>query len=414
MRIAIVGTGVAGLTAGHLLHEEHDLTLFEAADRVGGHVRTERVVTGDESFDVDTGFVVFNHATYPLFTKLLERLGVDSQPTSMSFSVSCRRTGLEYCGTSLDTVFADRRNLLRPSFLRMLRDILRFNRRAARLAREGSAGKTLGEVVGSGGYSAQFVEHYLVPMGAAIWSCEPGRLLDFPAEFFLRFFENHGLLRARQQLPWRVIRGGARRYVDAIIRPFRDRIRLGAPVLAIRREESGVVVKADEGPPQRFDHAILATHSDQALAILESPSEDERGVLGSIPYQSNRAVLHTDASLLPRRPRARASWNYHVPADSSRRVSVTYDMSRLQGVASATPLLVSLNPEEEIRADTVLRRLEFEHPVYLRGSDAAQARHAEISGAARVHFCGAYWGNGFHEDGVRSAVAVCRSFGREL
>jgi len=413
LRIAIVGSGISGLTAAHLLHADHEITLFETGDRVGGHARTVRVEVGGQEHDVETGFVVYNETTYPIFTRLLARLGVETQPTGMSFSVSCRRTGVEYCGTSLRTVFADPRNLARPAFLRMLADVVRFNRRARELVRRGAPDGTLRDVLASGRYSRRFLEHYLVPMGAAIWSCDPARILDFPASFFLRFFDNHGLLRTRRQLPWRVVRGGSRRYVEALIRPFRERVRTRTPVRSLRREGGGVTLVA-EGAQERFDHAVLAVHGDQALPLLADATEREREILGAIRYQRNDAVLHTDGRLLPERARARASWNYRIPRGGEERPTLTYDMTRLQRLGSAEPICVSLNSESEIDPARVLGRATFEHPVFDAAAAAAQRRHGEIGGASRVHFCGAYWGSGFHEDGARSAVAACRWFGKDL
>jgi predicted NAD/FAD-binding protein len=363
---------------------------------------------------VDTGFVVFNRRNYPLFVRLLEKLGVGSQPTTMSFSVKCERTGLEYCGTSLSTVFAQPSNLWRPAFLRMLWDILRFNRHSVRLLEQGVGTLTLGDLVRQGGYSRFFRDYYLGPMGAAIWSCAPEDLFRFPAFFFLRFFHNHGLLTVGDQPQWRVIRGGSRRYVEALIAPFRARIRLETPVEKVRRGPDRVQVKPRGDDWQPYDQVILATHSDQALHLLEDPSAEEEEILGSFPYQENEAILHTDSTLLPSRRRARASWNYHIPRQEAGAVVVTYDMSRLQGLASPSPFCLSLNPAGGVRPEQILRRLHFTHPRYTLRSPAAQRRHGEISGVRRTHYCGAYWGNGFHEDGVRSAVAVGRHFGAEL
>jgi predicted NAD/FAD-binding protein len=332
----------------------------------------------------------------------------------MSFSVSSPSSATEYCGTSLSTLFADRRNLLRPRFLRMLLDILRFNRRARDLLESGVTSGTMRQVVASGRYSRAFVEEYLVPMGAAIWSADPTRFLDMPAGFFLRFFDNHGLLRARRQLPWRTISGGARRYVEALVAPFRDRLRVASPVRSIQRQPSGVTVTSSAGGSEPFDQVVIATHSDQALALLADPSDAERDILGSIPYQANSAVLHTDDSVLPRRPAARASWNVLLPETRHERVLVTYDMRVLQGLRSSEPLCVSLNLDRQVADDRVLDRTVFEHPRFDAAATAAQARRDEICGVRRTHYCGAYWRNGFHEDGLQSALVVGRRFGREL
>lgn len=371
-------------------------------------MHTVDVAQGGRSYAVDTGFVVYNESTYPEFTRLLDRLGVATQPTEMSFSVHCESTGLEYCGSSLSGLFAQRRNLLRPAFLRMLRDILRFNRLAHRVLLEGPLDATLGDLLRSQRLSPEFRRYYLLPMAAAIWSAAPAATLDFPAEFFLRFFHNHGLLGLRTQLPWRVIRGGSARYVEALTRPFRDRLRLGQPVAEVRRRQEYVEIAVAGEPPQRFDRVILAVHADQALALLSDADALERELLGAFAYQTNRAVLHTDGDLLPRRRAARASWNYHVEASAAAAPGVTYDMSRLQRLPTADPFCVTLNQDARVRHDRVLSRLDFAHPVYSSRALDAQRRHAEIDGLRRTHFCGAYWGQGFHEDGLRSAQTVCR------
>jgi predicted NAD/FAD-binding protein len=414
MKIAVVGAGVSGLVAAYLLNEDHEVTVFEAGAHAGGHARTVDAEMDGAIHPVDVGFVVFNETTYPSFVRLLGKLGVASRPTSMSFGVRCDRTGIEYCGTSLDTVFAQRRNLVRPSFLRMLRDILRFNREAKELLDLGIAAPTLGELVRERGYSREFLDHYLVPMVAAIWSADPDKVADFPALFFVRFFRNHGLLGVDSHLPWRVVQGGSRRYVEALTRSFGDRIRLSTPVRSVTRAADFVTVVPESGPPERFDHAILATHADQALDMLTDAAEREREILRAFPSTRNEGVLHTDASVLPSRRKAWASWNYRLPETEGGRVAVTYDITRLQGLATREPFCLSLNPTVEIDPALVLRRFSFEHPLYTPASISAQGRHGEISGTGRTHFAGAYWGNGFHEDGVASALAVCRRFGKTL
>ena len=416
MKLAVVGTGISGLVCAHLLHEGHDLTLFEAGGHVGGHTITNRVESDGEEHWVDAGFIVYNEVNYPNFVRLLRRLEVETQPSDMSFSVRDDHAGLEYCGTSLDTLFAQRRNLLRPSFLRMLADIGRFNRAGKALLADNGSQPTLRRFLAAGGYRRELVDQYLVPMAASIWSTRPEQMLDFPATFVLRFLDNHHLLAARGHYTWRTIRGGSRRYVEALIRPFRERIRLHTPVAALRREAGGVELVTAGGERQRFDEVIVATHSDQALALLADPSPAERQVLGAIPYQPNEAALHSDDSVLPRRPKARASWNFHRPADggANGKLNLTYDMNRLQSIASRTRYCVSLNMNGSVDDSRVLRRFQFAHPLFTPAAVGAQRRHAEISGVDRVHYCGAYWGNGFHEDGVVSALAVTREFDREL
>lgn len=410
MKIAIIGTGISGLVAARELAGEHELTLYEAGSHVGGHTLTSDVRLDGHTFAVDAGFVVYNEVNYPNFVRLLTELGVESQPTSMSFSVRCERSGIEYCGTSLDTVFAQRGNLLRPSFLRMLADIVRFNRAARRRLASGSSGGTLAEFLGDR-YSAAFVDRYLVPMVAAIWSTDPSSMLETPTDFLLSFLDNHGLLTTDGQHQWRVIKGGSRRYVEKLVESFRDRILLRTPVRRVRRGAGAVLVDAAGEEARHYDRVLFATHSDQALELLDQPTALERQVLGAIPYQRNEALLHTDASVLPRSRRAWASWNYSVPKVVSESVVVTYNMSILQGLDVDPPLCVSLNLGESVRPERVLRRFSFQHPLFTPEAVAAQSRWSEISGADRVHFCGAYWGNGFHEAGVVSGLRVARQLG---
>jgi predicted NAD/FAD-binding protein len=410
MKIAIVGSGIAGNVAAHRLHREHDITVYEAASHVGGHSHTHDVELGGRHYAVDTGFIVFNARTYPRFIALLDELGVASQDSSMSFSVRDERSGLEYNGTSLNALFAQRRNLLRPSFLGMVRDILRFNREAPALLDEPGGELPLGELLERGRYGRAFVEHYIVPMGAAIWSTDAGSMLDFPARLFVRFLHHHGMLSVDDRPVWRTVRGGSARYVERLVAPFRDRIRLRTPVQRVQRLPGGVIVQPLGAPAQRYDALFLACHSDQALALLADASPAEREVLGAIPYQRNEAVLHTDARLLPRRRLAHAAWNYHVLPDRSRPVALTYHMNILQRLDAPRPLLVTLNRTDEIDPARVIERITYHHPLYTPASVAAQARHREIDGVRDTYFCGAYWRNGFHEDGVASALEAVAHF----
>jgi predicted NAD/FAD-binding protein len=415
-KVAVVGTGIAGNVAAYRLHRAgHDLAVFEADDRIGGHTHTHAIEIDGEVQQVDTGFIVFNHRTYPNFVALLDELGVASQPSSMTFSVRNAGSGLEYNGTSLNGLFAQRRNLLSPGFLGMLAEILRFHREAPALLADDGAETTLGAYLEANRFGGRFVDDYLVPMGAAIWSTDPARMFDFPARFFVRFLHNHGMLTVNDRPVWRVIRGGSARYVDQLVAPFRDRIRLRSPVERIRRRPDGVLVEVRGREPERFDHVFLACHSDQALRLLADPTREERAVLGALPYQRNEALLHTDTSLLPRRRRAWAAWNFHRLPGAGAGVALTYDMNVLQGLRSRHTFCVTLNAGAHVDERRVLRRMEYAHPLFTPAGAAAQARHHEISGApgthGRTHYCGAYWRYGFHEDGVVSALQALMRFG---
>lgn len=408
MRIAIIGTGIAGMTAAWGLHREHEVTVFEANDYIGGHTHTVDVPLGGRTYAVDTGFIVYNDWTYPRFIELLDELGVASQPTEMSFSVKCEKTGLEYNGHNLNTLFAQRRNLLRPSFYRMIRDILRFNREAPQLLKDDAPALTLGEYLSRNHYSQAFRNQYIIPMGAAIWSAEPEKMATMPARYFVQFFHNHGLLSVSHRPTWRVITGGSRAYAERLTAPFRDRIRLSCPVAWVQRLAQQVQVKPLHGEVEPFDALIIASHSDQALNLLADPSPQERAILGAIPYQENDVVLHTDARLLPRRRLAWAAWNYHLTADARARAAVTYDMNILQGLDAPETFCVTLNYSAAIDPEKILHRFTYHHPVLNPQAVAAQQRHSEINGVNRTWYCGAYWGYGFHEDGVKSALSVLR------
>jgi len=408
MKIAIIGSGIAGLSAAWYLQRQHQhaITLFEANDYIGGHTHTHAIPLGGQDYAVDTGFIVFNDWTYPNFIALLDELGVASQPTTMSFSVQCEATGLEYNGNNLNTLFAQRRNLLRPEFYRMLRDILRFNRAAPDLLSQPDNTVSLLDYLRAEGYGQTFIDNYILPMGAAIWSAEPAAISAMPAPFFIRFFKNHGLLSVNDRPQWRVIQGGSQRYVEALTAPFHQQIRLQCPVRQIKRTPTHVEISSAAGGRERFDAVVIATHSDQALRLLADPSSQERAILGAMPYQANDVVLHTDTRLLPQRKRAWAAWNYRVPAQASDRVAVSYNMNLLQGLRAPETFCVTLNPTQAIDPARVLARMRYQHPLFSPQSVAAQRRHDEINGVNRTWYCGAYWGNGFHEDGVVSALRV--------
>lgn len=409
MRIAVVGTGIAGNTAAYRLRQHHDITVYEAAGYVGGHTNTVDVEDGRRTLQIDTGFIVFNDRTYPNFLALLEELGQATKQSVMSFSVQSEDRRVEYNGASLNTLFSQRRNILRPPFYRMVRDILRFNRQALASLREVDPCETVGAYVVKHGFSSEFMDCYLVPMAAAIWSAEPVAVHRMPIRFLVTFFENHGLLQLRDRPEWRVIEGGSRNYVTRMVDGHRDRIRLNSPVRRIRRLPEHVEIRTDAGGCEVFDAVFLACHSDQALALLADASPLESAVLGAIPYQENEAILHTDASVMPQRRRAWAAWNYHVPRNPARHVAVTYNMNMLQGLESSRQYLVTLNNDRHIDPDSIIRRMRYEHPVYSRESVAAQQRQAELN-MHRTFYCGAYWRNGFHEDGVVSALDALGHF----
>ncbi|MGQ7959107.1 NAD(P)/FAD-dependent oxidoreductase [Pseudomonas sp. SP16.1] len=415
MRIAIIGSGIAGLTCAYLLNRRQQVTVFEAGDWIGGHTHTLDVEVDGRMYAIDTGFIVFNDWTYPNFIRLLEQLGVGYQPTEMSFSVSDPANDLEYNGHNLATLFAQRRNLLSPGFWGMLRDILRFNRQAPEDLANGSiaADTTLGDYLRRNGYGERFTRHYLLPMGAAIWSMSPAGMLAFPLQFFVRFCKNHGLLSINERPQWQVVSGGSRSYVTPLTASFAERIRLNCPVQRVERDADGVTLHSAAGT-ERFDKVVFACHSDQALALLAEPSAAETDILGALPYADNEVVLHTDTRLLPRRKAAWASWNYRLGGASEQPAAVTYNMNILQGIDSATTFCVSLNQSAAIDPAKVLARFRYAHPQYSLAGSAAQARWEELLGARHSYFCGAYWANGFHEDGVVSALRVARAFGEAL
>jgi predicted NAD/FAD-binding protein len=392
-----------------MLHAEHELVLFEAGDEPGGHANTVRVETETGVHDVDTGFIVFNDRNYPNFERLLEELKVPTQASPMSFGVS---DGLdfEYSAASPNGLFASRSNMIKPSFHRMVADLVRFNREARELLGS-EEDPSLREWLAERRYSRDFVERLIVPQASAVWSADPAQMWSFPARFLVEFFDNHGMLGFRGRPRWRTITGGSRRYVEALTRPWQESVRLSTAVTSVSRHSDHVVVSTRTGESERFDAVVIATHSDQALALLADPSERERELLEAVPYQRNEAVLHTDRSLLPRRRRAWASWNYHLGADAGGGCTVTYHMNRLQSLRAEQEFCVTLNRTATIDPERIIRTIDYSHPVYTPAGVAAQSRHEEISGRNRTHYCGAYWGWGFHEDGVNSALRVAREIG---
>ncbi len=416
MKVAIIGSGISGLTTGYLLSRNHDITMFEKNDYIGGHTHTHDIEYEGKNWAVDSGFIVYNERTYPNFIKLLDQLGVERQITRMGFSVKSESNDLEYAGHSLNGLFAQRLNLIRPSFIRMLRNMKRFNQEARRDLSAIDPETTLGEYLLSNNYSNEFIQHYIIPIGAAIWSTTPNDMMDIPAVFFIRFFENHGLLQIIDRPNWWVIKGGSKTYVEKIISHFKDKIRLSTPVKNVKREKDSITVHfGDEGENEEvFDAIVFATHSDQSLEILEQPTKDEEEILGSIKYQSNNAVLHFDDSILPQRKLAWSSWNYLLDHDQSKPVALTYNMNILQGLACSRTYCVTLNSQDLIDSEKIIKYLNYEHPLFTLPSINAQKQKNKISGENNTYYCGAYWRNGFHEDGVVSALDVCSHFGETL
>ena len=410
MKIAIIGSGIAGNVAAYHLHKDHDITLFEANDYVGGHTHTHSIEWQGRHYSIDTGFIVFNYRTYPNFTHLLNELMVPVQPSNMSFSVKCETTGLEYNGNNLNSLFAQRSNLLRPSFHRMLRDILRFNRHAPSLLQNCDDSLSLGTYLQQEAYGQEFIQNYIIPMGAAIWSTDPQSMQDFPAHNFVRFFHNHGLLSVNDRPTWYVIKGGSNQYVKKLIQPFRDRIRLNTPIDRIQRFSTHVEITPRNQPAEPFDAVFIASHSDQALAMLNDATPLEQEILGAIPYQQNTAILHTDQNVLPKRRLAWAAWNYHLLPQNPSRVALTYNMNILQGLDAPEQFCVTLNNDAAIDESRILKRMRYHHPVFTPAGMAAQLRQQEINGPKRTYFCGAYWRYGFHEDGVVSALNAIKHF----
>lgn len=414
MKIAIIGSGISGNVLAYHLHKQHDITVFEANDYIGGHSHTHDIHLDDRDYVIDTGFIVLNDRTYPNFNALLTELGVATQKSTMSFSVKCDITGLEYNGDNLNTLFAQRRNLLRPGFYRMIGDILRFNKQATELLAMPDMDINLGQYLLDNAYSQQFIEQYIIPMGAAIWSSSQQQIMEFPAQLFIRFFHNHGLLSINDRPTWHVIKNGSRSYVQALTREFRDNIRLNSPVRKVNRLGSHVEIHSPGMEAERFDYVFFACHSDQALAMLNQPTSLERQILGAFPYQDNEAVLHTDYKLLTKRKRAWAAWNYHRRDDPRQPVSVTYNMNILQGIDSPHTFCVTLNNTAAIDESKILRRMRYAHPLFTADSLRAQQRHGELNGNQRCFYAGAYWRYGFHEDGVISALQAINHFEEHL
>ena len=414
MRIAIIGSGISGLAAGWHLSRNHEISLFEKEPRLGGHTNTVMVENGGDPIPVDTGFIVHNDRTYPNLVKLLAELGVETQPSDMSFSVSCRQTGFEYSSRGINGFFAQRSNLVRTGHYRLLAEILRFNRTAPRLLdRPGAEAATIGDLLDEGKYDSAFAEHYLFPMASAVWSMSLDATRSFPALTLLRFFQNHGMLGINTHPRWKVIRGGSNTYIPLLTAPFKERIFLDARIASVSRPQNGVTLHFKNRPPMAFDHVVFASHGDQILPLLEESTETERAVLGNFKTSRNVATLHTDSSLLPRHAAARASWNYNLGLTVNHAVTLTYHMNRLQSLKTADDYCVTLNGEDAINNAKVLRKIVYHHPLYTQQAIRAQNRWSEISGRNQTHYCGAYWFYGFHEDGLNSALRVARALAVE-
>lgn len=410
MKIAIIGGGIAGNTLAYHLYKQHDITLYEASSHIGGHTHTHDISFEGRQYSVDTGFIVFNDRTYPNFIGMLNEIGVKYQASNMSFSVRCEKTGLEYNGTSLNSLFAQRRNFFKLSFYGMILDILRFNKEALALLNSDSE-ITLGDYLTQNKYKKTFIDHYIIPMGSAIWSTDAANMLDFPARFLVRFFHHHGFLTVNDRPQWRTITGGSARYAEALTAPFKTNIQLNSQIESVKRLKNQVLVRPRHAHEQAFDYVFFACHSDEALAILgDDATHAEKEILSAIPYQENTVYLHHDSSMMPKRTLAWAAWNYHITQAPTSKVQVTYNMNILQNIQSTEPLLVTLNYTDCINPAKVIKRLKYHHPLYTIAGAAAQARHAEISGHNHTGYAGAYWRNGFHEDGVVSALEAIKHF----
>ncbi len=414
MKIAVVGSGISGMAAAYLLHHHHEVTLYEKDNTPGGHTRTLDIRYGEKVIPVDTGFIVFNHRNYPNLTGLFKHLGVETHASHMSFGVSIRKGWLEYAGRDIFSLFAQVRNVARPEFYRMLRDILRFNKEAGHLLKtEGK--ETLGEYLSRIGMGEWFRRYYLLPMGGAIWSCPVARMLDFPARTFVRFFHNHGLLTVSGQPQWHTVTGGSQRYVDKITAPLRESIRTGTQVTSITRKANKIQVTDATGATESLDHVVIAAHGDQALEILADASDEERNILKRFRYQRNAAILHRDASLMPKRRGCWASWNYLADTEEAAgAVSLTYWMNFLQGIDERYPLFVTLNPAKRPAPETIFDEHVFEHPLYDQAMIEAQSSLPLLQGKRNTWYCGAYHYDGFHEDGLKSAMDVAKALGTRI
>ena len=410
MKIAIIGSGISGNTLAYHLNSNHQITLFESNSRVGGHSHTHEIEIANQKLNVDTGFIVFNKKTYPHFLNLLNELKVPYENSAMSFSVKDSQKDFEYNGTNLNALFAQRKNLISPTFYKMIKEILRFNKNSTLLLKDNEE-ISLGEYLDREAYSDFFKKYYILPMGSAIWSSDVKTMMTFPAKFFVRFFDNHGMLNINDRPQWLTITGGSINYVKKLISPFEKKIKLNSQIKSVERKNDHVDIQFHDRD-EKFDWVFFACHSDEALKLIKSPTQDEKNVLKAIPYTDNEVILHFDERFMPRRKLAWAAWNYHVAEDSSSPVSLTYNMNILQNLKTNVPVLVTLNPQEKIDKHKIIKKLSYAHPQYSLKSIEAQSKHHLISGVNRTSFAGAYWGNGFHEDGVKSAIDAIEQFNK--
>ena len=415
MKIAIIGSVISGLTSAYLLNRNHDITVFEANDYIGGHTHTHNIKIKDKEYAVDTGFIVYNERTYPNFIKLLDTLGVERQLSTMGFSVKSASEDYEYAGESLNSLFAKRSNIFRLGFLRMLYEMYRFGKKSDSTGLGLDVSITLGTYLRSENYSNEFINYFIIPMGAAIWSTPANKVLDMPAYFFIKFFYNHGMLEIINRPKWWVIKDGSSAYIKKIIKGFESKINLSSPIRTVSRLDNGIEIEtANSKKPLMFDAVVFATHSDQALGMLKDPTEKEKDILSSIPYQKNEVLLHTDSSVLPKRKLAWASWNYQLDSNPESPVVLTYNMNILQSLDCDETFCVTLNDHQSVDKSKVLKKITYHHPLFTVKGIEAQKRKLEISGVNNTYYCGAYWHNGFHEDGVASAIEVCKHFGEQI
>jgi len=410
MKIAIIGSGISGNTLAYYLNSNHQITLFESNSRVGGHSHTHEIEISNQKVNVDTGFIVFNKKTYPHFINLLHELKVPYENSAMSFSVKDSQKDFEYNGTNLNALFAQRKNLISLTFYKMIKEILRFNKNSTLMLKNNEE-ISLGEYLNREAYSDFFKKYYILPMGSAIWSSDIKTMMAFPAKFFIRFFDNHGMLNVNDRPQWLTISGGSINYVKKLIAPFEGKIKLNTHIKFIDRKNDHVEIQFYDRA-EKFDWVFFACHSDEALKLIKSPTQNEKDILQSIPYTDNEVILHFDERFMPRRKLAWAAWNYHINQDSALPVSLTYNMNILQNLKINVPILVTLNPQEKIDKHKIIKKLSYAHPQYSLKSIEAQSKYHLISGVNRTSYAGAYWGNGFHEDGVKSAIDAIKQFNK--